>query len=178
MYLRRCCVVRRFTLTNGCKSCEGTPSSRPVIDTISNPVVYCSCASSSVQISGPYWTRNSSTYVKRRLCMTFLGSARARTLRMNAFPPGALLPRRVSMVGVGFRLEAGLRLGPFFLFVLKWRTMRVPSLFVGWEVEGGMFPMASIMVGCRDAMLTARGEGLSRRLPQAGAKMSRQRGAM
>ena len=41
-----------------------------------------------------------------------------------------------------------------------------------------MFHMASVMVGCRDAMLTVRGEGLSGRLPQAGAKMSRQRGAM
>ncbi len=82
------------------------------------------------------------------------------------------------MVGAAFRLEAGLRLGPFFLFVLKWRTMRVPSLSVGWEVGGGMFPMASVMVDCRDAMLTARGEGLFGRLPYAGAKMSRQRGAM
>ena len=56
--------------------------------------------------------------------------------------------------------------------------MRVTSLSIGWEVEGGMFPMASVMVGCRDAMLTARGEDLSGSLPKAGAKMSRQRGAM
>ncbi len=41
-----------------------------------------------------------------------------------------------------------------------------------------MCPMASVMVGCHDAMLTVRGEGLSRRLPKAGAKMSRQRGTM
>ena len=82
------------------------------------------------------------------------------------------------MVGAGFRLEAGLRLGPFFLLVLKWRTTRVHVLFVSWEVGGGMFPMASVMVGCRDAPLTARGEGMSRKLPQAGVKMSRQRGAM
>ena len=34
------------------------------------------------------------------------------------------------------------------------------------------------MVGCRDAMLTAWGEGLSRKVPQADAKVSRQRGAM
>ncbi len=76
------------------------------------------------------------------------------------------------MVGAGFRLEAGLRLGHFFLFVVKWRTMRVPSLSVHWEVGGEMFPMASVMVSYLDAMLTARGEGLSMMLPQAGAKMS------
>ena len=82
------------------------------------------------------------------------------------------------MIGAGFRLEAGLRLGPFSLLVLRWRTMRVHAMSVSWEVGGGMFPMASVMVGCRDAPLTARGEGLSGRLPQADVKMSRQRGAM
>ena len=56
--------------------------------------------------------------------------------------------------------------------------MREPSLSVGGEVGGGILPMASVMVGCRDALLTARGEGPSRRLPYASAKMSRQRGAM
>ncbi len=39
------------------------------------------------------------------------------------------------MVGAGFLLEAGL---PFFLIGLKWRTIRVPSLYVGWEVVDGM----------------------------------------
>ena len=39
-----------------------------------------------------------------------------------------------------------------------------------------MFPMAFVMEGCREAMLTARGRGMSGRLPQAGAKMSRHRG--
>ena len=37
---------------------------------------------------------------------------------------------------------------------------------------------ASVMVGCRDAMLTACGEGLSGRVSQADAKASLQRGAM
>ena len=55
------------------------------------------------------------------------------------------------MVGAGFRLEAGLRLGPFFLLVSKWRTMRVPAMSVSWEAGGGMFPMASVLVGCLDA---------------------------
>jgi hypothetical protein len=82
------------------------------------------------------------------------------------------------MDGAGFRLEAGLSLGFFFLFVLKLRTMRVPFPSVGWEVGGGMFSTASVMVDCRDVMLTARGEGLFGRLTQAGPKMSRQCGAM
>ena len=172
MYLRRCCVVRRFTLTNGCRPCVGIPSSRLVIDTISNPNVYCSCTSSSVHIFGPHWTGNSSTHVKRRLCLNFLGSARANTLKTDAFPPGASLPRRGSMVVVGFRLEAGSRLEPFSLFVLKCRTIRVPPASVGWEVGGGMFPKASVMVGCRDVVFTSRGEGLSGRFLQSGAKMS------
>ena len=38
--------------------------------------------------------------------------------------------------------------------------------------------MASAMVGCLDALLTARGEGLSGMLPQSGVKMALQRGAM
>ncbi len=41
-----------------------------------------------------------------------------------------------------------------------------------------MFPMASAMVGCLDALLTARGEGLSGTLFQCGVKMYLHRGAM
>jgi len=152
--------------------------SRLVIETMSNPIVYCSCASSKVQISGPHWTTNSSTCVNRRLCLIFLGSARAKTLRMEAFSPGASLPRRGSMVGADLRLEAALRLGPRVLFVLKWRTMRGPSLRVGREGGGGMFPMASAMVGCLDALLTARGEGLFGMLLQSVVKMALHQGAM
>ena len=59
------------------------------------------------------------------------------------------------MVGVGFRLEVGLRLDPFFLLGLKWRTIRVPSLAGGRSVGGVMLLKASVMMGCRDAMLTA-----------------------
>jgi hypothetical protein len=81
------------------------------------------------------------------------------------------------MIGVGFRLEAGLRLDPFFL-LWKWRKIRVPSLSIGSAVGGGMLLRASSMVGCRDALLIARGEGFSGREPQADAKMSLQRGAM
>ncbi len=138
LYLRRCCVVRRFTLTNGYKSCVETPSLRLVIDTMLHPIVYCSCASSSVHISGPHWTMNSSTCVKRRLYLTFRGSVHAKTVRMDAFPHRALLPRRGSMVGAVLLLEAGSLLGPFFLLGLERKTMRVPSLYVGWEVVGGM----------------------------------------
>ena len=56
------------------------------------------------------------------------------------------------MVCVGFRLEAGFRLDNFFLLGLKWRTIRVPSLSVGWAVGGGMSLKAFDMLGCRDAM--------------------------
>jgi len=42
--------------------------------------------------------------------------------------------------------------------------MRVPTLSVVWGLQGGIFPKASAIVGCRDALLTARGEGLSGRL--------------
>ena len=56
--------------------------------------------------------------------------------------------------------------------------MRVPDLSIGWEVQGGTFPMASVIVDCQDALLTARGEGPSGRCSQAGVKISRQRGAM
>ena len=41
-----------------------------------------------------------------------------------------------------------------------------------------MFPMASVIVGCLDALLTARGEGLSRMLSLSVVKMVLQRGAM
>ena len=56
--------------------------------------------------------------------------------------------------------------------------MRVPNLSVVWEAQGGIFPKASIIVGCRDALLIARGEDPSGRLFRAGVKMSRQRGAI
>jgi hypothetical protein len=76
------------------------------------------------------------------------------------------------MVVVGFLLEAGSRIEPFFLLVLKCRTIRVPPASVGWEVGGGIFPKASVMVGCRDVVLTLRGKGLSGRFLHSGAKMS------
>jgi hypothetical protein len=154
-----------------------TSLSRLMMETMLNPIVYCSCASSKVQVSGPHCTRNSSTCVNRRLCLILLGSARAKTLSMEALPPGASLPRRGSMVVAGFLLEVAFLLGPRVLFVLKWRTMRVPSVRVGREVEG-MFLMASSMVGCLEAVLTARGEGLSGMLSQALVKMALHRGAM
>ena len=54
----------------------------------------------------------------------------------------------------------------------------MPSLSVDWAVGGGMLPKASVTVGCRDDMLIAWGEGLSGRVPQADARMFRQRPAM
>ena len=38
--------------------------------------------------------------------------------------------------------------------------------------------MASVIAGCRDALLTARGEGPSGRLSKACVKISRQRGVV
>ena len=52
------------------------------------------------------------------------------------------------------------------------------SLPGGWARGGGRMLKASVKVGCRDAMLTACGEGLSGRVPQADMKASLQRGAM
>ena len=54
----------------------------------------------------------------------------------------------------------------------------MPSLRVDLAGWGGMFPMASVMVSCLDALLTARGEGLSGMLCQSVVKMVLQRGAM
>ena len=61
------------------------------------------------------------------------------------------------MMGVGFRLEAGLRLDPFLLLGSKWRTIRELSLSVDWAGGDGMLTKASVMVGCRVAMLIAWG---------------------
>ena len=82
------------------------------------------------------------------------------------------------MMGTGFRLEAGSRFDPFFLLDLKWRTIRVSPAYVGWEVGGGMFLKASVMLGCRDDILTSRGEGLSGRSLHSDTKMSRHRWAI
>ena len=81
-------------------------------------------------------------------------------------------------MGVGFLLEAGLRLDPFPLLGWKWRTIRELSLDVAWAGGGGMLIKASVMVGCRVAMLIEWGEGRFGRVPQADAKTFRQRGAM
>ena len=97
---------------------------------------------------------------------------------MDAFPPGASLPRRGAMVGVGFRLEAGLRVFPFFFLGLKWRAIRLLALSSGRALGEGMLFQASVMVGCRVAMLIAWAEGPSGRAAQDGAKMSLHRGAM
>ncbi len=55
--------------------------------------------------------------------------------------------------------------------------MRGPSLD-GWAGGGGTFRRASIMVGCRDALLSVRGEGLSGRVSHADAKTFLHLGAM
>ena len=66
---------------------------------------------------------------------------------------------------------------PFFPLFLKCRAMRGPSL-VDWAGGGGTFRRASIIVGCRDALLSVRGEGLSGRVSHADAKTVLHLGAM
>ncbi len=54
----------------------------------------------------------------------------------------------------------------------------MPSLVIGWAGGGGTFRRASIIVGCRDALLSARGEGLSGRVSHADEKIFLHLGAM
>ncbi len=56
--------------------------------------------------------------------------------------------------------------------------MQVPALIVGWAGVGGTFRSASSIVGCRDALPSARGEGLSGRVAHADRKMFLHLGAM
>ena len=110
---RHCSLVGRLVATNKSRFCEGTVLSRLVIDTMSNPMWYCSRASPKVQYSGPHWTRNSSTKVDRRPWRTHLGSLRPNICWMVALSPGASLLRRGSMVVARRRLAGVLRLGAF-----------------------------------------------------------------
>jgi hypothetical protein len=97
---------------------------------------------------------------------------------MDALLPGASLPLRGSVTGVCFRLEDWVCFEHFFRLFLKCRAIRVPALFVGWVGEGGALRKASPIVGCRDALLSARGEGLSCRFSHADKKMFIHLGAM
>ncbi len=103
---------------------------------------------------------------------------RARTLRMEALPPGASMPLRGSVIGAYFRLEGWVWLDPDFFLFLKCRAIRVPSLVVVWVGGGGALRRASIIVGYRDALLSARGKGLSRMVSHADEKMFLHLGAM
>ncbi len=67
---------------------------------------------------------------------------------------------------------------PFFFLGLKWRAIRLLALSSGRALGEGMLFHASVMAGCRVAMLIAWGEGPSGRAAQDGAKMSLHRGAM
>ena len=66
----------------------------------------------------------------------------------------------------------------FFRLFLKCRAIRVSALVVGWAGVGGTFRSASSIVGCRDALLSARGEGLSGRAAHADRKMFLHLGVM
>ncbi len=54
----------------------------------------------------------------------------------------------------------------------------MPSLAVVWAVGGGTFRRASVIVGCRDALLSAWGEGLFGSVSHADEQMFRHLGAM
>jgi hypothetical protein len=97
---------------------------------------------------------------------------------MDALPPGASLPLRGFVTRACFRLEDWVCFDPFFRLFLKCRAIRVPSLVVGWVGVGGTFRRASSIVGCRDALLSARGEGLSGRVSHDDKKMFLHLGAM
>ncbi len=123
---RRCSLVGHLAATKGRRSRVETVFSRLVIETMSNPSLYCSRASPKVQCSGPHWIKNSSTHVDRRPWRMRLGSLRASICWMKALSPGASLPRRDSMVMAPLRLEPACRReAPHFSLAGKIRTTRV-----------------------------------------------------
>ncbi len=97
---------------------------------------------------------------------------------MDALSPGVSLPLRGSVIGACFRLEDWVWLDPVFRRFLKCRAIRVPSPVVDQVEGGGTFRRTSILVGCRDALLSASAEGLSGRVSHADEEMFRHLGAM
>ena len=158
----RCALAGRLVR----RSLVGIVSSRLVIDTMSNPRLYCSRASPKEQCSGPHWTKNSSTQVERLPCQTRLGSLRANICRMDALSPGGSVPRRGSMVVDRPRLEPACRRGGrAFPLAGKCKRMRVrlALLAVAWAAARCESDLS--MESCLVSLSTSRGEGLSGREP-------------
>ena len=95
-WARRCSLLARLAATKRRRSWVGAVYSRLVIETMSNPSLYCSRASLNVQCSEPHWTKKYYTHVGRRPWRMRLGSLRASICRMKAWSPGASLHRRGS----------------------------------------------------------------------------------
>ena len=164
--LCRCSRVGRSAVTNWRRSWVGTPSSRLVIGVMSNPRAYCSRASPRVHCSGPRWTRNSSTQVERRLCLTRLGLLRATICRMDALSPGVSLPRRGSMVVDRILLAPACPRGVLvFPLAGKFNSMQVRCVMLTAARAAARFERELSMESCLVAMSTARGDGLPGREP-------------
>ena len=157
----------------------GTPFSMLVIDIMSNPRAYCSRASPKLQCSGPYWTKNSSTQVERRLCLTRLGSLRANICWIVALSPLASLPRRGSMVVGRILLAHAYPRGVHvFPLVGKFKSMRVRCVRLTAARAAARFERDLSMESRLDALSTARGDGLSGREPQSWPVKVLHRGAI
>jgi hypothetical protein len=175
----RCSRVGRLAVTNWRRSWVGTPSSRLVIDVMSNPRASCSRASPRVHCPGPHWTRNSSTQVHRRLCLTRLGSLRANIFRMDALSLGASLSRRCSMVVGRILLPPAAPRGVLvFPLAGKFNSMRVRCVLLTAARAAASFEREYSMESCLVAMSSARGDGLPGREPQSWPSNVRHRGAI
>ncbi len=141
----------------------GTLTSRLRMEVMENPMLCCSRAYARVQSSGSQWTRNSSTKVCLRPCLTLRGSQRASTRWMEALSPGASLPRSGSTVVEVFRLRLNLLLSAFrILGDGMWTTRRWPW----WRGACGMScaAMSAPAIGGWPVCLArVRGAGLSGR---------------
>ena len=146
----------------------GTPFSKLVIVSMSNPRAYCSRASPKLQCSGPHWTRNSSTHVERRLCLTRLGSLRANNCWIDALSPGASLPRRGSMVVGRILLAPACPRGVLpFPLARKFKNKRVRCVLLTAARAEARFERELSMESCLVALSTTRGGGFSGREPQS-----------
>ncbi len=158
----RCARVERLAVTNWRRSWVGTPFSRLVIDIMSNPRAYCSRDSPKVQCSGPHWTRNTSTHVERRLCLTRISSLRASIFRMDALSPGASLPRRGSMVIDCILLAPVCPRGVLdFPLAGMFKNMRVRCVMLPTARTAARFERELSMESCLVTLYIARGDGLS-----------------
>ncbi len=149
-----------------------------VIDTTSTPSLYRSRASPKLQCSGLHWTRNYSTQVERRPCLTRRGALRAIFFGMDALFPGASLRLRDSTVVGRPRLELDCRRVPVFPVAGKFKRMRVQCTPSAFALTSARCARALSMESCLFALSTSRGEGQSGMEPQSWPIMVLHRGAI